>query len=76
MCLTNLPLCRFNKMHFLKLCTAKLTAPVTKQREDGLEFPDHSPAASLSAAAPDRTLGGKLQLHWVTQHRQCSKLVP
>lgn len=75
MCLTNLPLFRFNKMHFLKLCTAKFVAPVTKQNEDGLEFIDHSPAALVSAAVPDRSLGGKLQLHYITKHKQCSKLV-
>lgn len=36
MCLTNLPLFRFNKMHFLKLHTARSAAPVTKQGEDEL----------------------------------------
>lgn len=61
-------------MHFLKLCTARFTAPVTKQGEDGLEFIDQSPAALLSAAVPDTTLGGKLQLHCVTKHKQRSKL--
>lgn len=75
MCLTNLPLFRSNKMHFLKLCTARLTAPVTKQGEDGLEFIDHSPADIISAAAPDRTQGGKLQLHRDTKHKQGSELV-
>lgn len=75
MCLTDLPLLRFNKMHFLKLCTARVTAPVREQGEDGLEFIDHSPAASLFAALSDRILGGKLQLHCITKHKQCSKLV-
>lgn len=45
MCLTNFPLFRFKKMHFLKLCTARFTSTVTKEAEDGLELIDHSPAA-------------------------------
>lgn len=59
-------------MFFLKLRTARCTAPVTKHGEDGLELTVPSSAAD-TAAVTDRTLAGKLQPCCVDKRKQRSR---